>query len=350
MGKRAAFLLATLVMIIGAFSVRAETPAESAAVSFADLPAQYREELEDTAESVAFYRGSRPMLTLLVFSDLHEDPFSAEPKALEDMLACMKELIGEILPDAIFNLGDLIYGERYPLGQAVPQIAEITAKFRGLGVPYYNLLGNHDDLSEPDPPVPGAQPEAEPLTTEDLYRTLLSGNPGAVFNALRRTDFYVDFGDVRVVCLSAAGAAYQPETAEWLRRQALDTDQAVLVLSHCPTRPEWGYFMDVTGGEMIEDALREFSGRGGTVLAHIHGHDHGDMLEQAEDLPYTGVAVGCARISQPRQGTAGIVYQPRNPGDETKLLFEVVLVDPQAERVRMIRFGAGENRTVTAGE
>ncbi|MDO5435825.1 MAG: hypothetical protein Q4G19_05600 [Clostridia bacterium] len=113
------------------------------------------------------------------------------------------------------------------------------------------------------------------------------------------------------------------------------------MLSHCPTRPEWGYFEDVTGGELIEDALREFSARVGTVLAYIHGHDHGDMTETAENLPYTRVAVGCAKVSRPRKGTEGIVYQPRNPADETRLLFDVVLVDPQAERVRLIRFGAG---------
>ena len=304
----------------------------------------YTAEIESTVASVI--RINAP-LTLAVFTDIHHDP-EDKVDPLPDMTQCLQKLFSRCRIDALWNLGDLINGHNCTKEQATALLQEVITAEQFVTDHYHNIEGNHDNNIQSTWESSGNLPESVVLTNDELNAVL--ANEGEEHSTLRATDYYVDFPDqqIRVICISADYTTFLPETAEWLRTTALKTDYSVLVLSHCPTRPEWGFKDDIVNGELIEAALKAFAEGGGTVIAYIHGHDHGDMNETADDLPWTGVAVGCARFQVPTSnGTEGMTYQDRHHGDATKLLFDIVCIDPDNRQVHFIRFGAGQDRVIS---
>ena len=142
-----------------------------------------------------------------------------------------------------------------------------------------------------------------------------------------------------------------PETVSWLQNEALATGHEVLVLSHIPTRPEWGFRNDVSNGKAIENALSSFVATGGTVIAYIHGHDHGDIINTvtADDgsFLFHEIGIGCARFScSTANGTPGMKYRERNEDDETMILFDIVSIDQTNRIVYFTRVGAGDDREI----
>lgn len=285
-------------------------------------------------------------LSLILFSDIHHDPVY-EVKPLKETMTNIGTVGKQIHADSIWCLGDMINGHNSTKEQAVGLIQEVIAEEVKTGLPFHNMEGNHDNNIQSSWEGTGGYGSEVVLSPEELKEIL--EQPGEVHSELRATDYYVDFEDagIRVICISADYTTFCEETAVWLRNVAFKTDKEVLVLSHCPTRPEWGFNHDIVNGVIIEAELKAFCDTGGTIIAFIHGHDHGDMIETADDMPWTGVAIGCARFQVPAGGTTeGMTYAERNVDDETKVLFDVVCIDKVQREVKFIRFGAGEDRTI----
>lgn len=283
-------------------------------------------------------------LSLIIFTDIHHDP-AYEVDPLQETLANIGAVGRQTSIDSVWCLGDMINGHNSTKEQAARLIREVIAEEVKTGLPFHNIEGNHDNNIQSSWEGSGGYGPEVVLSPEELKDIL--EQPGEVHSDLRATDYYVDFEDagIRVICISADYTTFCEETAVWLRNVAFKTDKEVLVLSHCPTRPEWGFNHDIVNGEIIEAELKAFCDTGGTIIAFVHGHDHGDMIETAEDMPWTGVAIGCARFQVPAGGTTkGMTYVERNVDDETKILFDVVCIDKKKREVRFIRFGAGEDR------
>ena len=328
------------------------------ALALAFSPGSPDAEVRDTAAKVSSYPSD---LTLLILTDVHYDPGkyqsgTGERDILEptmDAIRKIRERAGKKGIDAYWNLGDFINGHGTTKAEAIEQIRTVTAAQAGVSADFHNIAGNHDSNIHAvwnNPP----QPLSEVLTTEEVNGILENRTSSQTehHNPAHPTDYYVDFETVRAVCLSAENTAFQQATADWLQSTALDTDKEVLFLSHLPTRPEWGFWNDVTGGEMIEAAVRAFLDRGGTVIAWIHGHDHGDMISAVTDeggeVLWYEVCIGCARFQYPTSnGTQGMTFRPRNEKDATALLFDVVSIDQTSGTVRFTRFGAGEDRAIS---
>lgn len=302
----------------------------------------FSDEIEKTVAAVP----KEAELKLIVFTDIHHDP-AYEVDPLKETLACAGKVGKKIGADAIWCLGDLINGHNSTKEEATKLIREVIAEEEKTGLAFHNLEGNHDSNIQSTWDGSGGYGMEVVLGPEELAQVI--GQSGEEHSGLRSTDYWVDFEEqgIRVICLSADYTTFTEETAEWLRESALKTEMDVLVMSHCPTRAEWGFNGDVQDGELIEKELKDFCDRGGTVIALIHGHDHGDMIETAEALPWAGVAIGCARFSVPKGGaTPGMEYAARNADDATKVLFDTVCVDKEKREVRLIRFGAGEDRVI----
>lgn len=314
-------------------------------------PGQFDAEIEDTLAKV---QANPSNLTLAIITDVHYDPSLDEPSTLEPTMEVLSRILagteGKI--DALWNLGDFINGNNTGKQAAKEQIRTVVDAQTAVTVHNHNIAGNHDSnlrSTLSDPPFP---------TTEILSATELNElleNRATVqaeqHNPKRRTDYYVDYPGIRAVCLSASETMFTNETVNWLRDTALNTRSEVLILAHIPTRPEWGFQNDIVSGEKIEQVIRDFIARGGTVIGYIHGHDHGDMINEVTDeegnLLWTEVAIGCTRFQEPTgNGTPGMTYQPRNEKDATMLLFDIVSVDRESRTVRFTRFGAGEDREI----
>lgn len=322
-------------------------------------PGQFDAEIKDTVGKVAAQRSD---LTLVILSDVHYDPSkynseTGEIDILQPTMNAIKEIRKKLEKeehhiDAFWNLGDFINGHDTTKEKATLQIKTVIKEQEKVSDNFHNLMGNHDNNIQStwgDSPLS----TSNILSVSELNEILenRATTQAEQHNPSRPTDYFVDFETIRVVCLSAEYTTFVPETVEWLRTTVLNTDKAVLFLSHIPTRPEWGFKDDVENGNLIEEVLEEFVEKGGSIIAFIHGHDHGDMINEVlssdGSVLWSEICVGCARFQEPKSnGTPGMTFWPRQAEDETELLFDVVSIDLEKKEVRFVRFGAGEDRKI----
>ena len=309
-------------------------------------PSIYEGEVTSTVNAINKINSS---LTLAIYTDIHHDPKN-EVDLYKETLECIGEVGRKTNIDALWNLGDIINGHTTTKDEAIVQIKEVTDIEDKITKDAHRIQGNHDNNTQATYESNAGYGAVEILTNEELNSVLENTNTTQTeyHSHLRSTDYYVDYDyvGIRVVCISAEDTTFLPETAEWLSSVAFKTDHQVLMLAHCPTRPEWGFKEDIQGGELIEDSLREFISSGGTIIAYIHGHDHGDMISDAGE--WKEIAIGCARFQVPTSnGTPGMTFQDRRHGDATKFLFDIVCIDKEKRQVFFIRFGAGDDRVTS---
>lgn len=311
----------------------------------------YETELSNTIEAyqTVLTDSGIPMLTIPIFTDLHHDTKYANDPT-QDMMANIHALINYLHCDGLWNLGDAIDGQNQTKFQAETALSEVINKMYAITDRSHNLEGNHDSNVQSTWSQYGGI-EGAKLTLPELYDSLNKGSTDEVHDfTTRLTNYYVDFDeyDIRVVCLGVDYVSFTIDTKTWLENVALNTNKKVVVLAHCPTRPEWGYNNDVQNGvAYIETPLKTFVNNGGKVLVYIHGHTHGDKISTASDLPFAEISIGCAKYEKMSSGTEGATYQDRNANDETKILFDLVCVDQTSKKVHFIRYGAGSDRYVS---
>lgn len=310
----------------------------------------YDAEVKSTIESAqtVLSASGTPMLTMAVFTDLHHDPKYANDPT-KDMMANIKAIFDRIHFDALMNLGDAIDGQFQTQYQAEGCLSEVVTDMYAITDRSHNLIGNHDDNVQSTWESRGGQPASERLSLLEINDVLFKGSRHEIHNPNHITDYYVDYEayDIRVICIGVDYTTYNANTQTWLTNTALQTTHKVLVYSHCATKAQWGYNNDIQHGEYIETPLNNFVSGGGTVIALIHGHTHGDMIETDSSISFTEVAIGCAKFETLTSGTTGITYQPRNADDHTKILFDLICVDQTNSKVHFVRCGAGTDREIS---
>lgn len=310
----------------------------------------YEGEVKTSVESVqtVLANSDKPMLTFAVFTDLHHDSkYPNDPT--NDMFVNIHALNDRLHFDGIINLGDAIDGQNQTQYVAEGFISDVVNSMYNITTERsHSIPGNHDDNVQSTWSSHGSYDASNQLTNLELYEALNKGSYNEVHSSTRFTDYYVDYElyGVRAIFISPNYTAWENDTATWLSNTALDTDKKVIVFSHTATKAEWGYNNDVSNGTIIETALNNFISGGGVVLAFIHGHTHGDMIETASDISFSEVAIGCAKFEKLSSGTSGMTYQDRNVNDYTKILFDIVCVDQTNSKVHFIRCGAGSDRVI----
>lgn len=282
--------------------------------------------------------------TLVIYTDIHHDPEKDELHPLKETMECVAKMMKLTRIDALWNLGDLINGHTTTKAEAIEQMNEVMAEENRVSENAHRVAGNHDNNIQATYSTNAGYGMGEMLSNSELNAVLENTATSQTehHSALRPTDYYVDFPEIRVVCITAENTTWTEETAVWLKETALITTSQVLILAHCPTRPEWGFQNDIVNGELIETEIQRFTDNGGTIIAYIHGHDHGDMISDTGD--WKEICIGCARFQEPKSnGTKGMTFPKRSKWNATKILFDVVSIDIEKREVHFIRFGAGED-------
>ena len=308
-------------------------------------------EVKASIESVqsVLATSNKPMLTFAVFTDLHHDLKYVNDPTM-DMMANINTIYDRLHFDGLMNLGDAIDGQFQTQYQAETCLSQVVTDMYTITTDRsHNLCGNHDDNIQSTWDNRGGQPATERLTLLEINDMLFKGSKNEIHNPNHITDYYVDYDEynIRMICLGINYTSYVSATQTWLENTALQTDKDVIVFSHCATKAKWGYKNDISNGAYIETPLNDFVANGGTVIAYIHGHTHGDMIETDSDISFTEVAIGCAKFETLTEGTTGITYQPRDADDYTKILFDLICVDQTNRKIHFIRCGAGSDREVS---
>lgn len=316
------------------------------------VPNQYKTELQNTIDDLRAITTAHniPLPVFCIYTDLHHDnKYPNDP--IEDMFKCISYLNERLHFDALINLGDAIDGQFQTKDQAEKGLAEIVKASVNSSKIFLSLEGNHDSNIQSTWPDRGGLDPSNKLSPVEMYISFQKCTKETKHSTTgRATDFYIDYPEynLRVICLSVDYTIYKQKTATWLSTEALNTEYSVIVFSHCATQTEWGYMNDVVDGDLIDDALKTFINNGGEVICLINGHTHGDFIGEKETLPWKEIAIGCAKFSADCSGAPqGTTAPARNANDATKILFELVCINPEDRKVHFIRCGAGSNREIS---
>lgn len=315
----------------------------------------YTNELDDTVSKyeTILNASGKPILTFALYTDLHHDT-KYETVPTKDMFANMKELYNRVPFEGLYNLGDLIDGQFSTKAKAEGFISYVNGLSKDVTPYRYSIVGNHDNNRQSTWEGHGGLDASNQLTDLEMYSILNKNNKDVVRNANRPLDYYIDYEEygIRIICISIDNAyvRYALETKTWLENIALNTDKQIIVLSHCATKSKWGYKNDITNGDFVETPLKTFVENGGTIIAFIHGHTHGDLIETDTDISWTEVSVGCGLFEQITDTDGfpnGMFFPSRNANDYTKILFDLICVDQTNRKIHFIRYGAGQDYVVT---
>lgn len=307
----------------------------------------FEPEIEETARTVQKYRGemakaggSDPLVFFLL-TDTHY----AVGGTWEDTVRTMGAVNGAIRAAGCIHLGDATDG-------LVP--AEITGEYvrhmqediRALGLPLYYAVGNHDYNYFRNNP--------ERFDRRRMYELYLAAGAGG------RLWYYRDFpgNRLRLIFLESFDPAekirygFPEEELDWLEEVLgeLPQDWHAVVFSHVPPVPRLHYWSsEIRGSQRLTAILRRFQRRSGCkLMGFIHGHNHADQIDLEEGFPVISIGCGkCEYFTDKKPQGAETFARVRHTASQE--LWDVLLVSTETEEIKFIRFGAGENRSVSCG-
>lgn len=240
--------------------------------------------------------------------------------------------------DAIIHLGDFTDGiESKEITSQY--VSTILADLKGIGVPVYTTIGNHD--------YNFFRGNTERFTKEEVLQVL----------QMEAEYYYKDFDEYKVRCLflysydadTPVRYGFPDREITWVKKTLEETPQGYKVIVFCHTAPL--YFLDfwsriIWNGEQLVGILEEYNAKSDRqVLAYIHGHTHADYIYGGSS--FSIISVGCNKCEQlidkiPK----GSYAYGRAAGTETQDLWEILEVDADAQKLYFKRFGAGKDRIV----
>ena len=147
--------------------------------------------------------------------------------------------------------------------------------------------------------------------------------------------YYMDFDEdkIRVVVLNTSNGTYDgtglsdvitisQKQVDWFKTKALNTDYAIIVMSHVPLTIDFPEHSDmVENSNLIVDAVDSYVENGGNFIAYMYGHVHGQSVLVEES--------GRLHISFKEFGTQNS---------------EVVMIDTKTRTINTIGLGYAESR------
>ena len=204
------------------------------------------------------------MLRFLIFSDLHYDEVTDGDRRVEDILkSAQKRNL-----DFIVSLGDLC--------NPVDKNKRILDKFNYMGVPFYNVIGNHetDDCQLAD--------ILKFFSINSPYYSVVSGGYKLIFmntcylSKDGREEAYYQYNFRHCPCIYPI---VPQEEIKWLEYELRD-NMKYIIFSHHSLINDSGK----RGVYNRADIRKLFKGK--QVLLCMNGHDHGDSCSHVEGVPY----------------------------------------------------------------
>lgn len=308
-------------------------------------------------------------LVFPLFTDLHT--IDVDHAYAQKLLFALERITETIRCDAIVDMGDnfdMLGRELHVTNEELTARFErlFSAVYRTASFPVIHVNGNHDAVGTD-------------FFKPDFWNRIVRGkygNTAAVYGD-EGSYYYVDCerANVRLVVLSLPYEsdieaemptplwAFGSHQLNWLRETALKTDKDVLLLSHVPfyyhytgdkeaTLAVWNgkeektaYVSALCGAIDDRDEavaiLDEFHQNRGRLVACLSGHMHYDLLlppraeneGRANPLPCHQVVTTATCIAAQAESAIGISI-------------DVVVWDPSANELELIRIGDGEDRKI----
>ena len=222
----------------------------------------------------------------------------------QDYANNLNRLTRAIAFDFVANLGDVIQGyagdyDRIDLTRE--SMTEIMERYvDGIRCPFFVTIGNH----ETNQMNYAVHPEDGTIHPDELYARLIAPARNTMKSPVfdgRSAYYYQDFQDagIRVIVLNTTDGVPKEDGSgldsnfkisdtqyAWLTTKALDTDLAVVVMSHCPLIAGWSDGNNAT--QSLKNAMAAivaFKEAGGTVAGCYFGHTHKQESQMHNGIP-----------------------------------------------------------------
>lgn len=256
----------------------------------------------------------------------------------EDTAFAIRQLHREIGFDGIIHLGDFTDGmvdretTRYYTGLVLDSLKQC-------GVPVWAAIGNHDtNYFKNNPDRFSLQEQCE------------------LYLGIDEPRYSIDFADrkMRFIFLDSFDPeetlryGYSDACIRWLKEQleSVPEDWQAIVFSHLAPVARLQYWAKELRGEKA--IIEVLSGHAGKILAYIHGHNHADLLDNAEGFPIISIVnAKCEAFAEYKP--QGAITPDRKLNDPSQEAFDIMLVSPENRRIRFVRFGAGKDKMVANG-
>lgn len=274
----------------------------------------------------------------------------------EDTARSIETVAGEAGYEAIVHLGDLTDG-MMPKEITSKYAGRIMADLKKCGVPVYITPGNHDNNYFRNRPNTFSAEEMR-----ELYHLYGDEDDRDGAENLPETggdiSYYIDKPEysVRMIFLSSfddrapVRYGYTDSQLIWLEKVLGSAPKGTrfLVFSHDAPLGKLDFWsFTVRNGEKLLKILEECNSREEYQIAGLfYGHTHGDYVFEGCSFPV--LSVGCSKLEYMlEKKPEGCVTPPREPDTRTQELWDSLLVDFEEERLRLVRFGAGEDREIS---
>lgn len=311
-----------------------------------ELGREVKHEIEETVREVQEYRedtakaaGNRP-LAFFLLTDSHYTVGGT----WEDTVRTMEAVNGAVRAEGCIHLGDATDG-LVPAEITKEYVRRMQEEIRALGLPLYYAVGNHDYNYFRNNP--------ERFGRQEMYGLYLEPGAGSLW-------YYRDMPGhrLRLIFLESFDPAqkvrygFPDEELDWLEEVLgeLPQDWYAVVFSHVPPVPRLHYWSsEIRGSQRLTAILRGFQRRSGCkLMGFIHGHNHADQIDLQEGFPVISIGCGkCEYFTDKKPQGAETFARVRHTASQE--LWDVLLVSTETEELKFIRFGAGENRSVSCG-
>lgn len=254
----------------------------------------------------------------------------------------MKTVCETLSFDITAHLGDLIDGGT----TKAEEIENISFGIKNLlnvgGKRIVAVVGNHDNN--------GLNPSAL-FTEQELYGQMQQFSQTVVVRDGITSNYYVDYPNLKIriifvdSCYQAKG--FTTDTIDWVSTIMANapSDYGFVFFTHEPTR---GSLISTTSGEVVNGAAFEavLAQYGTRVYGYFHGHTHFDNVSYINGYPEVSITCGQPYAYPTTYIPQGATVPSRTIGDVTQDAWDVVVILPNENKFELIRFGAGNDRTI----
>ena len=301
-------------------------------------------EIQKTADTVLSYTAEGKSLVFGLLSDSHYTVNGTWEQTVRNL----KKVHDRVGFDGLIHLGDLQDGLldrkmcRRIATRCIRDMQEVCQ-------PVYLAIGNHDTnyfRGNPDW-----------LGEEEQYGIYGRFMEQYVIREGTKGWYYVDYdrGGVRMLFLSSFDHreehryGFPKEETEWVKRilEATPEGYQVLVFSHDAPLARLDYWAkEIRNGERLMEILEAYHNLPGKrILGYLHGHTHADYVYRERSFPI--ISIGCSKCEYfPDKKPEGSIRQMRRLKEVSQELWDVLVVQPDKKTLKLVRFGAGEDRVI----
>ena len=305
-----------------------------------DVASVFDDEISDTVSKVRAMKDTGDTV-LFIAADSH----FAVNGTWNHTIQNMKRVSEAVEPAALIHLGDLTDG-RLPIYVTKQYAARMIRDLESVSRNCFVCVGNHDwNIND----------RWYDMLKEEECRKLYS-------HGKKWESFDIPDGKLRLFILNSfdpSGSSpeeqygFAREELRWVRKglKTMPGDYSALFFSHLTLFPEqhrWS--KGIRGSDELLEILNRANRKNVRVLGYICGHNHSDGIDCSQSFPVISLASN--KLESASGDPNGHKHEDKfarslnMPGED---LWDVLAIDKNEQRLKFVRFGAGEDRTADAG-